>query len=346
MGKKTALIILVFLLSVPLGFNPLAGADTSGLVEMEFDHRTTPAPPVCGFPGLIIPSNAKVVAAGAYQGRPLGWNIDRSGHQATLIQVAVNSPEAPVILMLAAYEPNVWQIGWTEGTKILAVIASGYHSQFVSGPLPETPLVVGSYDQGSRCPRFTISDKIEDIKRLNNLSQELFGRPLDDIVKAEKGEALIGPKTDDKFYTARALSHGDFSLAATPLERETGRLTLSAPALTGPEALREAMRRGQIRPASSQEFSQWAKVRQEAEKRQALADGIPEHLIPKKEYSSGLIGHNAYVVTSSEFVLPEGLGGANSATFFIPPGMPAPSGPIGHCRILFLENGRGLGVGF
>lgn len=341
MVKKSALIIPVLMLSIWLSLP--AAADTGGLVEMEFDRRTPPAPQVCAFPGLVIPENAKVVAAGANKGRPLGWAIDRSGHEATLIKVGVNSPGAPVILMLAAYEPNVWQIGWTRDTKILAVLVSGYHSQFVSGPSPETPVLVGSHDQGGPCARFKVSDNLQDIKRINSLSQELFGRPLDGQVKADKGEVMIGPSSLDQYYTARPLGHGDFKVTASPLERETN----SPPpvALKGQEALREALRRGQIKPASSLEFSQWAKVRQEMEKRQALADGLPENLITKKDYSGGLVGHNAYVVTSSEFVIPEDLYGANSATFFIPPGLPAPRGPRGHCRILFLENGRSLGPG-
>ncbi|MDR1084054.1 MAG: hypothetical protein LBP22_04150 [Deltaproteobacteria bacterium] len=342
MGKKTALIIPAFLLSVLLNLSPSAVADTSGLVEMEFD-RTPQAPQGCGFPGLAIPDNARVYAVGGYNGEPLGWTIDRSGHRATSIKVGVNSPQAPVILMLGAYEPNVWQIGWTRGTQILAVIVSGYHSQFVSGLPPETQLLVGSYDQGGPCARFKVRNDLQEIKVLNSLSQHLFGRDLGDMSQAEKGQALIGPQTGDKYYTARALSPGDFSVTATPLDREKN--SPAPMALNGSDALREAIRQGQIKPASSTEFSQWAKVRLEEEKRQARANGVPENLIAPKDYSGGLVRHNAYLVTSSEFFLPEGLTGAHSATFFIPPGMPVPRGPMGHCRILFLENGRSLGPG-
>ncbi len=345
MEKKSALIIPAFLLSVLLGLSRSAGADPSGLVEMEFDRRTPPPPQGCGFPGLVVPDLARIYAIGGYSGAPLGWTIDRSGHRAALIQVGVNSPQAPVIFMLGAYEPSVWQIGWTEGTKILAVIVSGYHSQFVSGLPPDTPLIVGSHDQGGSCARFTISDNLQEIKQLNSLSQHLFGRGLDDLVQAEKGQIMIGPRTGDKYYTAKALSQGDFSVPSTALERETNSPAPPPTALKGPDALREAMRKGQIKPASGEEFSQWAKVRQEAEKRQALADGVPEHLIARKDSVGGLVGFNAFVVTSSEFVIPEGLTGADSATFFIPPGMPMPRGPRGHCRILFLENGRSLGPG-
>jgi hypothetical protein len=39
--------------------------------------------------------------------------------------------------------------------------------------------------------------------------------------------------------------------------------------------------------------------------------------------------HNAYVVLGP-FRLPEGLYGAHSATFFVPKGVPRPTGNLGH----------------
>ena len=286
MGKKSALIIPVFLLSALLGLRP-AGAETSGLVEMEFDRRTPPAPQTCEFPGLVIPQNAKVAAVGGYNGEPLGWTVDRQGRPATLMRVGVNSPDAPVILMLSAYHPNVWQIGWTRGTQIAAVIVSGYHSQFVSGLPPETPLMIGSRDQGGPCARFSVRDDLNDIRLLNEVSRHLFDRPIDSWVQAPKGEAMIGPQTGEEYYTAKALSHGDFSVPGTPAEREKPGSALPGAALKGSDALREALRKGQIKPASSAEFDQWAKVRREAEERQARAEGVPENLIPKKNHSGG-----------------------------------------------------------
>lgn len=49
------------------------------------------------------------------RGRELSFQIDQSGHQATQFDITVNSPEQPVALILGAYEPTVWNIGWKSG---------------------------------------------------------------------------------------------------------------------------------------------------------------------------------------------------------------------------------------
>jgi len=58
---------------------------------------------------------------GGYAGRPLGFNIDDSGHSATRFDVLVNQPGKNVALALGAYEPTVWNIRWTPDTKIVGV---------------------------------------------------------------------------------------------------------------------------------------------------------------------------------------------------------------------------------
>ena len=81
----------------------------------------------CGFGNLTIPEGLRVYAAGGSGGRELQFQIDQSGHEATQFDIAVNSPRQPVALLLGAYEPTIWNISWTEGTRIVAVLVSGYH---------------------------------------------------------------------------------------------------------------------------------------------------------------------------------------------------------------------------
>src|SRR5207342_2739319 len=57
--------------------------------------------------GLALPADFRLLAAGAYQGRDLGFQIDQSGHSATQIDVVVTSRDKPVALMLGAYEPTI-----------------------------------------------------------------------------------------------------------------------------------------------------------------------------------------------------------------------------------------------
>ena len=91
------------------------------------------APPSCEFRNLQLPTEVSVFATGSYAGRKLDWQIDQSGHSATQIDVAVNHPNQPVVLILGAYEPTIWNIGWSKGTTILAVLVSGYHRQALAG---------------------------------------------------------------------------------------------------------------------------------------------------------------------------------------------------------------------
>src|SRR4051812_29504826 len=82
--------------------------------------RNSLPPPTCGFPGLRLPANLRVFVASGYGGRQSGYQIDDSGNEATRFDIAVNSPNEPVAIMLGAYEPTVWNIGWTRGTRIVA----------------------------------------------------------------------------------------------------------------------------------------------------------------------------------------------------------------------------------
>lgn len=69
----------------------------------------------------------KVLAAGAYSASRLGYQSDSSGSQAGRIDMAVNQPGVTVALMLGSYDPTVWQVGWSPGTRIAAILVGGHH---------------------------------------------------------------------------------------------------------------------------------------------------------------------------------------------------------------------------
>ena len=47
------------------------------------------------------------------------------------MDVVVNYSSKPVVLMLGAYEPTIWNIKWTPTTHIVALLVSGYRRQAV-----------------------------------------------------------------------------------------------------------------------------------------------------------------------------------------------------------------------
>ena len=296
---------------------------SAALVEMDFDKSLNSAG--CVLPGLELPENAKVYVTGANAGEKTGWQIDQSGHEATLVKVAVNSPDAPVALMLSAYEPTIWQIGWTEGTRILAVVASGYHAQAVAGLPDEVPVLSSSSDNKGACVSFyNLGRRGQIPDNIDQLSRRLFGRSPEMPVALVKGQVIFGPplKNTQKLYTARKLIRDDFQVPGTPL--------------AGPMGLADAVRKGQLKPASDEEYQLW-------QRQLAKNSGIPDHLIPEKFPRSAGAMHRPYVVLDPDFIFPNGLYGGNSATFFLPPGLPLPKGDRGHSRVIFLEDGRSVG---
>ncbi|MBP9779557.1 hypothetical protein KBD33_02935 [Candidatus Gracilibacteria bacterium] len=95
------------------------------------DTKTIATPP---------PIDHTVFAAGGYNGRELEDYIDDSGHNATIFDVFVDYSEKPVVLVLGAYEPSIWNISISKGTKIEKIILGGYHNQEVSGIFTSIPI--------------------------------------------------------------------------------------------------------------------------------------------------------------------------------------------------------------
>jgi len=268
----------------------------------------------CAFPDLTLPDDFAVFATGAYTGRTLDFQIDQSGHEATQIDVVVNSPNKPVILMLGAYEPTIWNLIRTENTRIAAVLASGYHRQAIAGLDDNVPKLISTYENRGPCGYFYVAE--DELNKLNPLSRRIFGRPVDIVYPAEKGKASIGEPV-----AAGA------KLISSPDTRVDSFRDMSAP-LAGRAGLEDAVRKGILRVATAADAEAWAN---------AVAQNAPETDVPpiagqgRPRLSKPYL-HNAYVVLKS-FVFPAGLYGANSATFFVLKGVPKPEGKPGHSSV-------------
>ena len=267
---------------------------------------------VCEFAGLTVPDNTAVYAAGGYAGRDAGFQIDQSGHEARQFDIAVNSPDRPVILLLGAYEPTIWNLGWSEGTNIIAVLVSGYHRQVVSGLKSDTPVVNSSYDNKGPCGYFYIGKSGN--RSLNPLSRKLFGKPVELVYLGDKkgkivvGESLSG---NERLLTSAKTTPGSFRDTTAPLAGKAG--------------LDDAVAKGLIRRATPADADQWVRE---------VAANAPQQDVPPiagqgMPKPPGPSIYNAFVVLK-QFTYPPGLHGAHSATFFIAPDVPTPKGDPGH----------------
>lgn len=290
---------------------------------------------VCGFPGVTLPEDTVVLGAGGLGGKTVDFQIDQSGNPTTQIDVAVNSPEKPVALMLGASVPTIWNIGWTSGTHIVAVFASGYDRQRVAGLTPDTPLLVSSTVDDGPCStsRFTyetfhqydsliasfkygqVTDPAQAINE-QKLSQILFARPITKIysVPDEAGKVVMGSpmNSTQRLMTSAATPPKSFHDKKAPLAGQAG--------------LDQATHRGILRRATLKDATRWIKA---LKKKYAIQNRPAPNIPPDLD--------NAYVVLK-KFTYPPGLYGGHSATFYIPVGVPRPTGDFGHSRIYDLNS--------
>jgi uncharacterized protein len=258
----------------------------------------------CGFGELALPGEFAVYAAGGDNAPEQPYRIDRSGLKARRFDIAVNSPKKPAVLILSTNAPSVWNIGWTPGTRILAVLAAGRFRQAVAGLPPGTPVLTSSDADGGPCAFNNLygSGLAEGmtVPALNDLSTRLFGQPAYTTHRTDAGKAAVGAPLvpGEPLVTSPATPPDSF--------RDDWR-----PAV-GPEGLKAALEGGVIRLAAPEDAEQWSGRRAKL----FVADPVP----PVRE---------SYVILKG-FRFPERLG---RAAFFLPEGVPYPEGNPGNAAL-------------
>ena len=297
--------------SVPLDENASPAAESRLVPFQPSASAAQPSgPTACEMPGL--PAKFIVYAAGAYSGRKLDYQIDQSGHEATQIDVAVNETGAPVVLMLGAYEPTVWNIGWSPQTRIVGVLVSGYHRQTIAGLPASVPRLNSSYDNKGPCGYFYLSESRLD--QINPIARRLFGQPVARAFIANNGFVTVGTATGTGMMTDASQPPSQFRDRSAPLAGEAG--------------LRDAVAKGLLREARSSDAQEWQTAYDAANKKD-----VPPLSGASDNRRSRSYLHNGYVVLKA-MQIPAGLYGAHSATFIVPYGVPRPTGNPGHSTLL------------
>ena len=261
-----------------------------------------------------FPDDLKVYAGGSYAGLKLNNQIDDSGHQATQFEVIVNSPQHPVALILGAYEPSIWNIAWTKGTDVVAVVVTGYHRQALAGLPNGIPVINSSYHNRGPCRYLYVAEK--NLQKINPLSNQAFDRNVTMVHYASKGKLVFGEQlsADSQLYTSKDNPPESFFDKSKPLAGQAG--------------LRDLMAKGFIRPLNKEDLDRWAKL-----KAAQYADDLPP--VASGSHSDSFrprYVHNGYVILK-QITIPAGLYGGNSATFFLEKGVPYPEGKLGHSAL-------------
>lgn len=278
-----------------------------------------------------FPKDMIVYAAGAYGGRSTNLQIDESGHQATEFDIVVNSPKKPVSLILAAYEPSIWNVKWTKGTRIEAVYVSGYHRQIVLGIPDETPLINSTYKNKGKCGYFYITEKTA--RDINAKSRRIFDRNVDLVyISKRDGKVRLGGRLplDAKLYASKDRILSNFIDKTKPLAGQAG--------------LRDLERRGFLKAYSKEDVSKWADLQEKLYKKAHPGQTLPKVVNGdvRKSFAPRVV-LNGYTILK-KITIPAGLYGANAATFFLPKGVPFPEGNLGHSTLYDFNTGKCHGV--
>lgn len=268
----------------------------------------------CEFTEIRWPEAFSIYGVGYAHGRILDGQIDDSGSQATQFDVAVNSPDRPVALMLFTYEPSIWNITWTPGTRILAIVASGHHRQAVAGIPADTAVIVTTTDAGL-CPPYSVRD--EPGPEINAAAVQIFGRNVDRTYTAPHGKAVVGRplKYDAKLITSGNISPIVFLHKNKPL--------------AGLAGVNAAVAKGILRSATTQDAEYWG------ERILQLLPGKTLNLENRNDdrrVLMGPTGSNVYAIMKP-FHIPAGLYSTKAVTFYLMEGVPFPSGTLGHSKL-------------
>ncbi|MBO8087542.1 MAG: hypothetical protein J7D61_16025 [Marichromatium sp.] len=275
----------------------------------------------CRFKGIDFPDDMIIFAGGAYSGEKIDYQIDQSGHQATQFDVLVNSSERPVALILGAYEPSIWNISWTSGTNIKAVVLTGYHKQVVAGLPNDVAILNSSHHNSGPCGHIYISDKY--LQKINPLSNKVFEKNVTMVYYAEKGKITFGGPIDKNeiLYTSQDSPPSSFFDTSKPIAGQAG--------------LKDLVAKGMLRESTSSDMERWVEEKEIAymkilkEKNEELP---PVANAKTRTSSKNRYIHNGYVILK-KITIPAGLYGANSATFFLEKGVPFPDGKLGHSTL-------------
>jgi hypothetical protein len=144
-----------------------------------------PAPPLppCMPPALL--RGADIVVLGTYGNGPspaAPYMLHPQFKWTSSVYVA-GRPRRPVVLVLAAYSPTVWDLSGVPAKRIRAVYAQGMHNQAVAGLPRNVPVVFrrdyrryGEAPPSENCPSLEWPHDREDALRVAQLIRERFGK--------------------------------------------------------------------------------------------------------------------------------------------------------------------------
>ena len=284
------------------------------------------APPLTSCLPTEVADNARIVVLGAYEGGlTTPFSIGTENHEVGSVALAADETGPPLLIVVSAYDPVIWDFRRVPVGRIRAVIAYGYADQAVAGVPAQIPVRFISYSTPNpACGSFVYAYKGgPELDQLAASVQRISGRA------PQSFQGAYGPTgfhLDGKAAPAARLEGLDG--AGIRAARETRKDAVSP----GAEGLTELVNIGALRPANPDDIDNLSKVLTRA--------SLTGYLAPQRaRVPTGL---STYVVLR-QTMLPKGMYGAHSATFLVPPGVPMPSDPGSHNTYFMMADGGCLG---
>lgn len=278
--------------------------------------------------------NLNIYAGGASSGREIGFSINSKKYKTTQYEVIVNVPNEEVALLLVSGTPSIWNIHWTEKTKIKAVFTTGSFRQVITG-LPENIPILSSVeeDDDHQCYlSYISSDESEEanhlpgsfdrtqtsLDKVNSFSMKIYGKKVENIFYAKKGNLVIGNKVSrrTKLYTSKKNQPEHYYKEVSIIDEN--------------KKIKEYLKKRLIRMATEEDFKQWSKKRYLLFRKKIIRSNEKEivintNIIEKdfKSSESKRIFHNTYMILK-KISLPIG----SSSNWFVKKGVPFPDGKI------------------
>jgi len=282
-----------------------------------------------------LPSDYDVLQVGAREGSA-PWTpeveLDDSGYVVKRADIVVSHPAKPVVLVMSALEPVVWNISWEQGTRIVGAFVSGEGGQAVLGLPRWIPLLVtsrkGRNQAKPSCPVIDVTVQPKTLK--SELIEKIAGKsPQAFYPVSPKGPTWIGERKSGP--STPPLSSKDYTIAEFALQRAPGELPM------GRRGIDVLVKQGAIRPATRKDVMEMEGLTAKAQALVRSVEGAESVYVPDN-----------LMVILKPIKLPDGLYGAHSMTFIVARGAPFPSGPEGHNTFYVMDAGpkdRCRGVG-
>lgn len=273
----------------------------------------------CMSPALA--RGAQIVAVGGYEGKvPTNGLATHEGHEVKGVVIAAAARGRPLLLILTAYDPVVWDLRRVPHARLRAVFVSGYHAQAVVGA-GNRPLVVNTYAKPNRAcgdPGFAYKGG-SNLDQLDEWVRTTFGRGIDRFIGS---------------YGLRSVAIDGAPIARPGPVPISGAIGAGAYRLgtkvDGPFGMQRLLAQGAIRRARPADVRQLSQLLTRKSKTGRLA--------PVRPYV-----YDAYVVLRPIRV-PTGMYGGHSVTFLIPGGIPFPQDSGSHNTYWSLATGECRGV--